>query len=599
MEHQWQIKTGSLCTRWAEAIDPERVWPQYPRPQLVRSRWLNLNGLWDYAIRPLGEESPDGYDGKILVPFPVESMLSGLGMALMPEQELWYSRNFELPSDWSGERVLLNFGAVDWQTRVWLNGHFAGEHKGGYCPFSIELTDFLQDGVNTLIVATWDSTGSEGQQRGKQSLKPGFIFYSAVSGIWQTVWLEPVSATYIKGVKLIPDIDRQLLQVIVDLDGPEAAEAEVKALAYDRDREVAAATARPGEKLTLKIENPKLWSPETPFLYYLKMQLSSSRKTAEVESYFGMRKFSIANDSKGYKRLLLNNEPFFQHGPLDQGYWPDGLYTAPSEEALLYDLELTKGYGFNMIRKHLKVEMDRWYYHCDRLGLIVWQDMPSGGSGLKLLYNLLPPTLFPGKRFSDKHYRLAGRAERDNREFFLLELKEMVDALFNHPCIGMWVIFNEGWGQFDAAYYLNWLQQYDPSRYIDHASGWFDQGSGEINSRHIYMRRLTVPGDTEERAFILSEYGGYALPIEGHLWKEKGRHFGQKKYKSKSTLNNGLANLIGEHFTPLISRGLAGAIYTQLCDVETELNGLVTYDREVSKVDPDIFNQIKGGFGND
>jgi beta-galactosidase/beta-glucuronidase len=599
LDNSWQLKTGSLRTKWAEAVNPERVWPQYPRPQLVRSQWLNLNGLWDYAIRPLGEAFPNSYDGKILVPFPVESALSGVGRALLPKQELWYRRSFELPSAWSGERVLLHFGAVDWQARIWLNGHFAGEHRGGYCPFSTELTDFLQDGVNELVVAAWDSTGSEGQQRGKQSLKPSFIFYSAVSGIWQTVWLEPVPATYIRGFKLLPDIDRQLLQVLVDLDGPAAEQAKIEALVYDGDLKVTSATARPGEILTLKLKNPKLWSPDSPYLYNLQLELILGKMVDSVKSYFGMRKFSIGSDSEGFKRLLLNNQPFFQHGPLDQGYWPDGLYTAPSEDALLHDLELTKGYGFNMIRKHLKVEMARWYYHCDRLGLIVWQDMPSGGSGLKPFYNLLPPTIFPGKRFSDKRYKMAGRADQENRVFFLSELKEMIDTLMNHPSIGMWVIFNEGWGQFDAAYFLNWLEQYDSSRYIDHASGWFDQGLGEINSRHRYMGSLKEPGDTSKRVFILSEYGGYALPVSGHTWKKDGSFFGQKKFKSRAALNQGLNSLIKEQLKPLVAKGLAGAVYTQLTDVEIELNGLVTYDRDVRKADLVVFNQIKGGFFND
>ena len=564
----------------------------------MRSRWLNLNGLWDYAIVPRGEKSIKDFDGKILVPFPVESLLSGVARTLKPNQSLWYRRFFELPGSWQDERVMLHFGAVDWLTEVMLNGQIVGEHRGGFCPFSFELTALLRRGTNELVVKVWDPTGAGGEQRGKQSLKPGFIFYNAVSGIWQTVWLEPLPAACIKGIRLIPDLKNQSLLIIPELNNT-GSDYKIEASAYDGENKIAVSSVKKGENLSLKINNPRLWSPDNPYLYDLKLKLTANGTVDQCDSYFGMREFSIGADSKGIKRLLLNGKPLFQHGPLDQGYWPDGLYTAPTEEALLYDLNLTKSYGFNMIRKHLKIEPARWYYHCDRIGLIVWQDMPGGGSGFKPLYNLILPTLFPEKKVPDKHYRLAGRSDPANREFFRLELKEMVDALYNFPCIGMWVIFNEGWGQFDAAHFFDWLKEYDSSRYLDHASGWFDQGVGQLNSRHIYMGKLKVSGDLKERAYIISEYGGYALPVNGHLWAENGRHFGQKKFSSRRLLNTALENLMADQLNRLKDEGLSGAVYTQLSDVENELSGLVTYDRKVIKVDTDILKSIKGGFTDD
>ncbi len=581
---EWRIPDGSMLTRWAKDVDPTNVLPEYPRPQMVRDKWLNLNGLWDYAIRLLGQEEAADYDGQILVPFPVESALSGVKSPLLPDQQLCYRRTFRVPPAWQGERLLLHFGAVDWQAKIAVNGHFVGEHRGGFYPFSFEITPFTRPGENDLEVTVWDPTDSGHQQRGKQVLKPKWIFYTAASGIWQTVWLEAVPELYIRAFKLLPDIDRQELKLAIDYSGSTNG-LSFEAEAFDREGKRVATCRDDQANLVLKIDNLKLWSPEIPYLYDLKLRLVSEGKIVdEIKSYCGMRKFSIEKDSRGFKRLFLNNRPLFQNGPLDQGYWPDGLFTAPTDEALRYDLEITKQMGFNMIRKHIKIEPARWYYHCDRLGLIVWQDMLNGGGRFNLYHHVLVPKFFPRKVVKDNHYRAMGRTAGQNRADFQQELQKMVDALYNAPSIGMWVIFNEGWGQFDAEQFFNWLKVYDPTRYIDHASGWYDQQIGDLKSMHIYLNKLAMPADCRDRAVIISEFGGYCLSLPGHLWK-KGRLIGYRKYPTPETFRAAYQALIGDQLKPLVAEGLAGAVFTQLTDVEIETNGLLTYDREVIKID--------------
>jgi beta-galactosidase/beta-glucuronidase len=575
----------NIMTRWAAEVTPDNVLPEYPRPQAVRERWLNLNGLWDYAIRDIEEdEIPRRYDGTILVPFPVEAPLSGVQKPLLPDQKLWYRRTFTVPEEWAGRKVLLHFGAVDWKAEVWVNGAAAGEHTGGFYPFSMDITSLLREEVNELVVAVWDPTDAYGQERGKQVLKPGGIFYTAVSGIWQTVWLEPVPSSYISAFRLTPDIDREELRLQVTLGG-ESGGFTVEAAAFEDGHEIAAVRGSAGSELRLKVKSPRLWSPDNPFLYDLQIRLLDGRRQVadRVESYFGMRKFSVAEDGRGIRRLCLNNRPLFQNGLLDQGYWPDGLYTAPTDEALKYDIEMAKKLGFNMIRKHIKVEPARWYYHCDRLGMIVWQDMINGGGKHRLFHHVIRPMIAPGLRVNDRRYRAAGRAEKANRDNFKKELNEMIDSLYNYPCIGMWVIFNEGWGQFDADEISAWVQRCDPSRYIDHASGWHDQGAGDVKSIHTYFFRLKMPPQ-DHRAVIISEYGGYSYSEKGHLWRE-GRQFGYKKFASREDLTGACLALIKDQLKPTIARGLSGAVYTQLTDVETETNGLLTYDRKVLKVD--------------
>jgi hypothetical protein len=548
---QWKPAEGPLTTPWTKDVAPERALPEYPRPQLVRDPWVNLNGLWDYAIRPQSDEQPENWDGKILVPFAVESSLSGVKKPVSPDERLWYRRTFEQPELPEEGRLLLHFGAVDWKCEVWINGKSVGEHTGGYDPFTFDITDALRGGDNEIVLAVEDPTDGGSQPRGKQVRKPGGIWYTAVTGIWQTVWLEPVPRDYVKSLKITPYVDRGKASVVVD--APEKSRVRIKLL--DGDKEIAAAEGQAAQPLELAIENAKLWSPDAPHLYDLEVQLyDGDRRVDSVKSYFGMRKIEVVRDERGVNRLMLNGAPLFQYGPLDQGWWPDGLYTAPTDEALRYDIEMTKKLGMNMARKHVKVEPDRWYYWCDKLGLLVWQDMPSG--------NL----------------------DRDDasRENYRLELKAMIDALNNHPSIVMWVPFNEGWGQHDTESVAAWVKQYDATRLVNEASGWHDRGSGDVSDMHSYpgpgMR--SVEG---KRAVVLGEFGGLGMPVAGHTWQDE-KNWGYVSYKTPEELTDAYLNLL-KALRPLIAEGLSAAVYTQTTDVEIEVNGLMTYDRQQVKMD--------------
>lgn len=580
----WKIAEGNLMTRWAEKVNPEGVLPEYPRPQMQRADWMNLNGLWDYSVTAMDNgEFPEDYDGKILVPFPIESALSGVKKMLLPDEILWYRRTFKVPENWKGRNLLLHFGAVDWKAEVWINGKKAGEHTGGYCPFTFEISQFIKDGENEIAVSVWDPTDTYGQERGKQSLKPNGIFYTPSSGIWQTVWIEPVSINYIKSFRLIPDIDNSEISINIET-GVENQNLEFETEVYQNNDKIVWAKTSAINILKLKIPNAKLWSPKSPFLYDLKIRLMEGNKVIdEIISYFGMRKFSIERDKAGIKRLLLNNQQIFQNGVLDQGFWPDGLYTAPEDEALEYDVKMAKKLGFNMIRKHIKAEPARWYYHCDKLGMIVWQDMINGGAPFNTFRNAIIPNIFGGFKFKDNNYKASGRDEKASRDNYKKELKEMIDALMNVPSIGMWVPFNEGWGQFDAEKTFKWIKNYDKTRWVDHASGWYDQGIGDIKSVHIYFRKLKMPKDVNRRAAVISEYGGYSLPVKGHVWNEN-KEFGYKKFKTNEELKEAYTSLINNQVKPLIEKGISAAVYTQLTDVETEINGLLTYDRELVKI---------------
>jgi beta-galactosidase/beta-glucuronidase len=575
----WQPVPGHLMTRWTKELRPENAWQEYPRPQMTRSEWLNLNGLWDYAIVSVDIEMVENYTGKILVPFPIESALSGVKRTLQPDERLFYRRNFSLPAAWYGQRILLHFGAVDWQATVWINGNRLGMHQGGYLPFQFELTQYLKEGENELVVAVWDPTDTHWQQRGKQVLSPKSIWYTQVSGIWQTVWLEPVQETYISRLKITPDIDAQTVQVEISMAGncdlPCVGRVQVHKSGSLVSEAVVETSAR---KINLPIPEPKLWSPDSPHLYDLVVEMGND----QVESYFGMRKFSLGRDIQGRMRLCLNNQPLFQFGPLDQGYWPDGLYTPPSATAMRFDLEQIKGLGCNMLRKHVKVEPALYYYNCDRLGLIVWQDMMSGGNAVGDATSLL--AILFGSRRRDRNYRYAGRDEVDSRADYQRELAEMVDHLGNFACIGVWVPFNEGWGQFDAKATASWLTTYDPTRLVDHASGWFDQGGGDCKSLHVYFKKLPKDKPERQRALVLSEFGGYALNLKEHAWNS-GVEFGYSKYASVEALTEAYVSLIEDQLQPWIAGGLSAAIYTQTTDVEIEVNGYVTYDREVEKMD--------------
>lgn len=587
----WQPAKGGLMTRWAGEVDPGKVLPEYPRPQMVRDNWINLNGLWDYAIRPKNENEVTTYEGQILVPFPIESALSGVKRSLLQDERLWYKRTFFIPDEWKGQNILLHFGAVDWKTEVRINRHPVGEHTGGYYPFTFEISQYLSDGENEIVVAVWDPTDTFGQERGKQKLNPEGLFYTPISGIWQTVWLEPVPKNYITWFRLTPDIDSGELSVAIQADNNENSEFE--AIVYAERERIVSGKTKANDILKLKISNPRLWSPDSPFLYDIAIRLvNNNHPVDEIRSYFGMRKFSIGRDpADGKKRLFLNNEPLFQNGVLDQGYWPDGLYTAPTDEALAFDIGVAKKLGFNMIRKHIKVEPARWYYHCDRLGLIVWQDMINGGAGMNILHNVIIPNLTDGIKIKDNKYRRFGRNEMVNRENYRKELKEMIDSLYNVPSIGMWVPFNEAWGQFAAGEIAEWVGKYDSTRCVDHASGWYDQGIGEIKSVHRYIFKLKMPRGIKGRTVVISEYGGYSLLEKGHVWRED-KEIGYKKFTTKDQLTAAYQTLINDQLKPLIPKGVSAVVYTQLTDVETEINGLLTYDREIIKTDMDLVNQL-------
>lgn len=572
---QWQPAGDRIRTSWSEELDPQHVLPEYPRPQMERGEWQNLNGLWDYAILPAGQ-TPAKYDGQILVPFAVESSLSGVGKTLGDKNELWYNRSFTVSPKWNGKRVLLHFGAVDWRADVWVNGIAVGSHTGGYTPFEFDITPALRKGENQLRVRVWDPTDASYQPRGKQVNRPEGIWYTPVSGIWQTVWLEAVPEQYIAGIRTTPDLDRSTFRVETTTCGAEAGDRiEVRLL--DNGAEVARGQALNGAAVELNVTEPKLWSPASPFLYDMEIALVRDGKTLDrVRSYTAMRKFSTARDKDDIVRLCLNDKPLFQFGPLDQGWWPDGLYTAPSDEALAYDVEKTKELGYNMIRKHVKVEPARWYYHCDRLGMIVWQDMPNGDRG---------PHWQNHNYFTGEEQVRSATSEANFRK----EWKEIIDYLYSAPCIAVWVPFNESWGQFKTPEIVAWTKAYDPSRLVNPASGGNHYLVGDIVDTHNYPNpRLTLL-DTN-RATVLGEYGGIGLPVEGHLWAPD-RNWGYIRLNSAKEVTDQY-EVYADMLYKLIARGFAAAVYTQTTDVEMEVNGLMTYDRKQLKVEPERMRRI-------
>lgn len=567
-----------LTTIWGESLNPEHVLEEYPRPQLRRENYTILNGYWEYAITA-SAAVPETFDGKILVPFSPESMLSGVERQLLPSQYLWYRRKLSitLPKQ-DAKRLLLHFGAVDQMAVIYVNGKEVCRHCGGYLPFEADITDFLVNGENILTVRVQDESDTSYHSRGKQTLKRGGMFYTAQSGIWQTVWMEWVPDIYIRKLSLTPDYDRSDISIKLTANGTAPLTIRIfddDTCIYDTSFENAAQTAI---SVRAHLSRPHAWTPDSPFLYTLKIQYGNDC----VESYFAMRVFSMEPDEQGIMRFCLNHEALFLHGVLDQGYWPDGLYTAPSDEALVYDIRAMKKLGFNMMRKHIKIECARWYYHCDRLGMIVWQDMVSGGADYSMPIVCYLPTLFPGisGRLNDNNYKLFGRTDRKGREEWTKECLDTIDYLYNVPSIAAWVPFNEGWGQFDANRITSLIKEKDPTRPVDQTSGWFDQKGGDFKSVHNYFRKLKVIKDS--RAFVLSEYGGFACRIDAHSSVE--RIYGYKKFYSAEAFSSAYHKLIREELKPLIPKGLCAAVYTQVSDVEEEVNGLLTYDRKICKL---------------
>ena len=560
-----------MLTPWADTLDRAQPLPEYPRPQMVRDSYLNLNGPWSYAITTSAQK-PAQADGTILVPFSPESELSGVGHVLQPEEYLWYIRTVTLPDGFNVGRVLLHFGAVDQIATVWCNGVELTTHTGGYLPFTVDITEVLAK-ENTILVCVRDATNKSQLPRGKQTLHPHGIWYTPQSGIWQTVWLESVPQNYIHSLRVTPLFDAHQVEITVEGAGQCTIDLEGKRFTFPA-----------GVPAHVPVQSFRPWSPEHPTLYPFSVTLGDDT----VYSYFAMRKCSVETDKDGVRRLFLNGKPYFHNGLLDQGYWPDGLYTAPSDDALVYDIQLAKDMGFNMLRKHIKVECDRWYYHCDRLGMLVWQDMPSGGGRYNLLTISAP--LITGIHLKDSHYRLFARTDPDGRDSFRQELEEMIRQLQNCPCIVLWVPFNEGWGQFDAKQITRLVRKLDPTRLIDHASGWHDQGVSDVRSLHVYFKPYRFRPDKKGRAVVLSEFGGYNLPVAGHTWNEK--NFGYKGYQTPEALGEAVRKLYETQIIPARKAGLAADVYTQLSDVEDEVNGFVTYDRKEEKLPERLMQAI-------
>lgn len=564
-----------MKTEWGEQVNADNVWKEYPRPQLVRSAWKNLNGMWDYAIKPKGGNKPASFDGKILVPFCVESSLSGVGKLVQPDQELWYRTSFVVPSDWNKKKLLLHFDAVDWETTVWINGKKAGSHKGGSDPFTIDISNFVKKGTQEMVVSVWDPTDTGMQPRGKQVLDPKGIWYTPVTGIWQTVWLEPVEKTFIQSI--VPEADIDAAKVVVKNVVAGATGNETLTLKVLKDGKLLSTiTGRSNKDITVPMPDAELWTPSHPGLYHLEIELKAGAKTLDkVKTYFAMRKISVGKDEFGYQRLLLNNKPVFQYGTLDQGWWPEGLLTPPSEKAMRFDMDMLKDMGFNMLRKHIKVEPSRYYYYADSIGLLVWQDMPSG---------------FMTSEKEIQHVKADAKEDwnrpAESAKQFEQEWKSIIDHLRFFPSIVVWVPFNEGWGQYDTKRVVEWTQKYDPTRVIDGVSGWTDRNVGAMNDAHHYPGPGMEPAEQNPgRVIVLGEFGGLGLPLENHLWNPGMRNWGYRTYQSSDVLIKEYATLMYNMY-PMLNRGLSAAVYTQTTDVEGEVNGLVTYDRKKIKIDP-------------
>lgn len=573
----WKPTGDKIMTEWGENIDPNNVLPEYPRPQLVRGEWINLNGLWDYAIKPANEEMPEIFDGKILVPFAVESALSGVGKSVGKDDALWYSREFKLPKEWKNSRIRLNFGAVDWKAEVYVDDKFVGEHKGGYAPFAFDITDSLsKKKTHKLVVKVTDGTDSAFQPRGKQVANPNGIWYTAVTGIWQTVWMEPVNEVVVESYSAKADIEKSILNVRAIARGAKVGDDCLIEL-IENGEVISSAN---GADVILNVENPKLWSPDSPHLYDLRITIYRNGEILDqVMGYAAMREISVVVDKKGYKRMALNGVPLFQYGTLDQGWWPDGLYTAPTDEALKFDIEKTKEFGFNMIRKHVKVEPARWYWHCDHIGMLVWQDMP----------NIHDNSL--GK-WGRRHYDegIDTPVPNEWKDNYCKEWKEIIQTNEVFPSIVMWVPFNEAWGQFNTEEIVQYTKFLDDSRLVNYASGGnFVRCSGDVLDLHNYPNPAMYLFD-KDYVNVMGEYGGIGFPVEGHLW-QTDKNWGYIQYKSADEVADTYEEYANE-LIGFVKKGFSGAIYTQTTDVEGEVNGLMTYDRKVIKLNVDRIKAI-------
>ncbi len=575
-----------MLTRWGRALDRDRPLPDYPRPQLVRERWVNLNGVWECAFTA-SSDAPTSYDDPIVVPFSPEAPLSGMDRQLQPDEWLWYRRTFTAPAPPPGGRVLLHFGAVDQSCTVWVNGREAGTHVGGYLPFSFDVTDHLGDsGTDLLEVRVRDLSETGFHARGKQRLDRGTIWYTAQSGIWQTVWLEPVPASYVERLVLVPHLDRAALEVTVHGRGSSTA-ATVTVSTGGRPVGTAGLTA--GVPAIVPLAEVHPWSPDDPHLYDVEVTLGEDR----VTSYAGLRSFGVGTAEDGVPRLLLNGEPIVHVGVLDQGYWPDGLMTAPSDAAMVHDIEAMKALGFTMLRKHAKIEPLRWYAHCDRLGMLVWQDMVNGGGRYRHLVTTLPATR--PMPLSDRWRTLFHRQDARGRAEFRQEVRDTVALLGNVVSLAVWTPFNEGWGQFDANEVAREVAALDPARQVNHVSGWVDQGGGDIWSFHCYLRPFRMPrrwrrwSRRGRRVVALTEYGGHSMRVEDHDWSP--REFGYHHAENPAELAAGFSAL-HEPLAQAVRAGLSATVYTQLADVEDELNGLLTYDRDVLKLEADVVRGV-------
>lgn len=608
------VYTSKLTTRWGRAVTPENAWRSYPRPQMKRARWQNLNGMWDYAITPASAPRPARMDGQILVPYPVESSLSRVARKVTPDDRLWYHRSFTVPADWSGQNVMLNFGAVDFAATVWVNGAVVGAHKGGFDTFGFDITDQLKPGENEVVVQVADPTSAGTQPRGKQILDPSGIWYTAVSGIWQTVWLEPVPKLHIDDVRATPDIDRGVVDIDVALSGWANDTDAVRLTASAAGKPIATTIIRANRHATLTVPNARLWSPSDPYLYDLKAELvtvadpyageaerdrkaydsrftqgeekryAAARVTGSprdtIDAYFAMRKISVGPGKvTGQPAILLNNKPLFQNGTLDQGWWPDGLYTPPSEEAMKSDLVFLKKAGFNMVRKHIKVEPARYYYDADHLGMLVWQDMPSGGGEDQFLAGT-----------SKSQAILSSDAMAETQD----ELAHMVGDLRAFPSIVLWVVNNEGWGQYNSAMLANYVKGMDPSRLVDADSGWLDVAPrvSDVSDIHTYEDVPNTPPRQSDRAIVMGEYGGIGLPVAGHIWREGKKNWGYQAAQDEADYLERFRRKMGGVIRAAKEDGLSASVYTQTTDVEDEINGLLTYDRAEPKASADALAKI-------